>query len=92
MCTYQISCDLVREYFKEVLIETETIVATIENAQGCDLKKSKPVGFRVSIQGCDRNPDRNPGRNPGRNLRSRTFQGCEQGCDQGCDCNPESQP
>ena len=52
-----------REYFKEVSIETETIVETIENGQGCDLKKSKPVGFRVSIQGCDRNPDRNPGRN-----------------------------
>ena len=45
-----------REYFKEVSIETKTIVETIENAQGIDfLKKSKHGGFRVSIQGFDRN-------------------------------------
>ena len=30
-----------REYFKEVSIETETIVETIENGQGCDFKKNR---------------------------------------------------
>ena len=49
----------IREYFSMVSIETKTIVETIENAQGFDLKKTKPVGFRVVIQGYDRNPGRN---------------------------------
>ena len=44
-----------REYFKEVSIETETIVETIENGQGCDLKK-ETCGFQVAIQGCDSQP------------------------------------
>ena len=43
-----------REYFKEVSIETETIVETIENGQGCDLKKNRNqvvsgLRFRVAI-------------------------------------------
>ena len=84
----------VREYFKEVSIETETIVATIEKAQGCDLKKSKPVGFRVLIQGIDSNPDQFPDRNPGRNPETFWNGGFDQGCNQGCNSirNPESQP
>ena len=47
----------VREYFKEVLIETETIVATIENAQdflknrfqGCDRNHSKFLRYSLSV-------------------------------------------
>ena len=39
----------IQGYFKEVSIKTETIVATLKNAQGCEFaKKSKP-----GVSGCD---------------------------------------
>ena len=56
-----------REYFKEVSIETETIVETIENGQGCDLKKIETRWF----QGCDSGLRSQPWSKP----CSRTFQG-----------------
>ena len=43
-----------REYFKGGFDRKLNHVATIENGQGCDLKKIETCRF----QGCDRNPDR----------------------------------
>ena len=40
--------DFNREYFKEVLIETETKVETIENTQGCKFAKNQNLG----VSGC----------------------------------------